>query len=116
VWPEECTRERTKATPSGGWLGLIVLDGATYLLLVLMLVCNYALPRANALKVLLIAITTLVPIVMFSSAGDIFWTAGALMSAGSLPGEHLGAKLSSHRRAREWVFRLLVAVILCRGG
>jgi len=96
----------------GFWLGFIVLDGATYLLLALILVCHYALPQANALKVLLIAVTTLVPIAMFSSAGDILWTAGALMSVGSLLGGHLGARLSSHIRAREWVFRLLVAVIL----
>lgn len=96
----------------GFWLGFIVLDGATYLLLVLMLVCNYDLPQANALKVLLIAVTTLVPIAMFASADDIFWTAGALMSAGSLLGGHVGARLSSHTRAREWVFWLLVAVIL----
>lgn len=37
----------------GAWIGLIVIDGATYLLLVLILVCGYALPHANALKVLL---------------------------------------------------------------
>ncbi len=96
----------------GFWLGFIVLDGATYLLLVLMLGCHYALPQANALKVLLIAVTTMVPIAMFSSAGDILWTAGALMSAGSLLSGHLGARLSSHSQARAWVFRLLVAVIL----
>jgi uncharacterized membrane protein YfcA len=34
----------------GAWIGLIVIDGATYLLLVLILVCGYALPHANALK------------------------------------------------------------------
>jgi uncharacterized protein len=96
----------------GFWLGFIVLDGATYLLLVLMLVCNYDLPQANALKVLLIAVTTLVPIAMFARAGDIFWSAGALMSAGSLLGGHVGARLSSHPQARAWVFWLLVAVIL----
>ena len=44
---------------------------------------HYDLPQANALKVLLIAVTTLVPIAMFASADDIFWTAGAFMSAGS---------------------------------
>ena len=84
----------------GFWLGFIVLNGATYLLLVLMLVCNYDLPQANALKVLLIAVTTLVPIAMFASADDIFWTAGAFMSAGSLLGGHVGARLSSHTGPR----------------
>lgn len=95
----------------GFWLGFLVLDGATYLLLVLMLVCHYALPQANALKSLLIAATTLVPIVMFSGAGDIYWTEGSVMSAGAILGGYLGARLSNHVKAREWVFRLLVLVI-----
>src|SRR3984957_10579934 len=34
----------------GFWLGFIVLDGATYLLLVLILMFHYDLIRANALK------------------------------------------------------------------
>jgi uncharacterized membrane protein YfcA len=96
----------------GFWLGFIVLDGATYLLLVLMLACHYALPQANALKSLLIAVTTLVPILMFSGAGEMLWAEGAVMSAGSIAGGHLGARLSGHVKAKEWVFRLLVAVIL----
>ena len=49
---------------------------------------------------LLIAVTTLVPIAMFASADDIFWTAGAFMSAGSLLGGHVGARLSSHTGPR----------------
>jgi len=96
----------------GFWLGFIVLDGATYLLLVLMLVCHYRLPQANALKSLTIAATTLVPILMFSRAGDVFWAQGVAMSAGSIAGGHLGAKLSNQARAKEWAFRLLVLVIL----
>src|SRR5258707_308540 len=38
----------------GIWLGFIVLDGATYLLLVLILLFRFDLPHANALKVLLL--------------------------------------------------------------
>jgi uncharacterized membrane protein YfcA len=96
----------------GVWLGLIVLDGATYLLLVLILVCNYALPQANALKVLLIAVTTLIPIVMFSGAGDIAWAEGGVLAAGSVAGGHAGALLSNKAEAKRWAFRLLIAVIL----
>jgi uncharacterized membrane protein YfcA len=35
-----------------------------------------------------------------------------LSFVGSLLGGHFGAKLSSHEKARTWVFRILVAVIL----
>jgi uncharacterized protein len=96
----------------GAWLGFIVLDGATYLLLVLILVCHYDLARANALKVLLASIATLVAIVMFSGVGDTRWLEGSLMSAGSVLGGYLGARLSSQPLAKVWAFRALWTVIL----
>ena len=55
----------------GFWLGFIVLDGATYLLLVLILIFRYDLVHANALKALLGVATTLVPILMFAGHGSI---------------------------------------------
>jgi len=58
----------------GVWLGFLVLDGATYLLLVLILLFRYDLPHANALKVFLLVTTTFVPIVLFMGAGNIRWT------------------------------------------
>jgi uncharacterized membrane protein YfcA len=96
----------------GFWLGFIAVDGATYLLLVLMLTCHYALPQANALKALLLAVSTAVAIVMFARGGEILWTEGAIMSIGSLIGASLGARLSNHPQARAWTFKLLVTVIL----
>ena len=96
----------------GVWLGFIVLDGATYLLLVLIVLFGYDLPHANALKVFLLVTTTLVPIALFSWAGNIRWTEGLLLSAGSLLGGHFGAKLSNHEKARRWVFRILVSAIV----
>jgi uncharacterized protein len=96
----------------GVWLGFIVLDGATYLLLVLILLFRFDLPRANALKVLLLVTTTLVPIALFTQRGDIWWKEGLLLSAGSILGGYLGARLSARPQARLWVFRVLVAVIL----
>jgi uncharacterized protein len=96
----------------GVWLGFIVLDGATYLLLVLILLFRFDLPHANALKVLLLVTTTLVPIVLFTRHGDIWWKEGLLLSAGSILGGYLGARVSAQERARIWVFRTLVAVIL----
>jgi uncharacterized membrane protein YfcA len=95
----------------GAWIGLIVIDGATYLLLVLILVCGYALPQANALKVLLIAVTTLVPVLFFSGTGEIAWAEGSVLALGSIAGGHAGAHFSSHPAAKTWAFRLLVVVI-----
>jgi uncharacterized protein len=96
----------------GAWLGFIVLDAATYLLLVLILVCRYDLAHANALKVLLASVATIVAIIMFSRVGDTRWLEGSLMSAGSVLGGYLGARLSSHPLAKLWAFRALETVIL----
>ena len=88
------------------------LDGATYLLLVLILMFHYDLIRANALKALLGVATTLVPIAMFTGHGSIRWPEGLVMSAGSIGGGYIGARLTMHERAKFWVFRILVAVLL----
>jgi len=96
----------------GFWLGFIAVDGGTYLLLVLMLTCHYALPQANALKALCLAVCTAVAIATFAQGGQILWTEGAIMSIGSLIGASLGVRLSNHPQARAWTFKLLVTVIL----
>ncbi len=48
--------------------------------------------------------STLVPIILFAQAGNIWWTEGLILSAGSLVGGHFSAKLSSHEKAHTWVF------------
>jgi uncharacterized protein len=96
----------------GFWLGFIVLDGATYLLLVLVLMFHYTLIRANALKALLSVPTTLVPILMFAGHGSIQWREGLIMSAGSIAGGYIGARLTMHERAKYWIFRILVVVLI----
>jgi uncharacterized membrane protein YfcA len=96
----------------GFWLGFIVLDGATYLMLVLILMFRYDLIHANALKALLGVTTTLVPIIIFAGAGSIRWPEGLIMSAGSIAGGHIGARLTMHERAKVWIFRTLIVVLL----
>jgi hypothetical protein len=96
----------------GFWLGFIVLDGATYLLLVLILMFHYDLIRANALKALLAVATTLVPILMFTGHGSIRWPQGLVLSAGSVVGGYIGARLTMLERAKYWVYRVLVAVLI----
>ena len=91
----------------GIWLGLIVLDGATYLLLI----CSYDLQEANALKMVIVVVTTLIAIAMFWSKGDVWLAEGVVLSVGSIVGGHFGAKLSSRPAARKWAFRLLIVAI-----
>ena len=96
----------------GFWLGLIAIDGATYLLLVMVLLFHYDLVHANALKALLGFLSTLVPVVLFAGHGSIHWPMGLIMSAGSMCGGYLGARLTMHAQAKFWIFRILIVVLV----
>lgn len=95
----------------GVWLGLIVIDGATFILLVLILVCSYAFPQANAIKAVIMTLTGLVSVAMFWSGGEVRVAEGGFMSIGAILGAYFGAKLSSHAKSRKWAFNLLVLTI-----
>jgi uncharacterized membrane protein YfcA len=95
----------------GVWLGFIVLDGATYMLLALTIAVGLPLIHANAIKSAALVPTTIVAMLVFAYKGDIDWTIGAIMGLGSIVGAVLGARLATSPQARRWVFILLVIVI-----
>jgi uncharacterized membrane protein YfcA len=96
----------------GVWLGFIVLDGATYMLLALTLVVGLPLIQANAIKSAALVPATVVAMMVFAAKGNIDWTLGAILGVGSVVGGILGARLATSPHARVWVFRLLVVGIL----
>ena len=96
----------------GFWLGLIVLDGATYMLLALIAFVHLPLVKANAYKNLAILLTSIIALASFSVKGQVNWEIGGLMAIGSIVGAFLGAKLSLNPLAKVWTFRFLVVVIL----
>ncbi len=95
----------------GVWLGFIVLDGATYLLLALTLAVGLPLVHANAVKSATLVPTTVIAMAVFAFKGNVDWTLGAIMGLGSVAGGVLGARLATSPQARKWVFLLLVFVI-----
>jgi len=95
----------------GIWLGFIVLDGATYLLLALTLIVGLKLVHANAVKSAVLVPVTMVAMLVFAYKGNIDWTLGALMGVGSVLGGFLGARLSTSPGAKRHIFALLVVVI-----
>jgi uncharacterized protein len=95
----------------GAWLGFIVLDGATYLLLALTLIVGLSLIQANAIKSALLIPSTIIAMLVFGYKGNLNWTLGAMMGASSIAGGVLGARLAMSLQARRWVFILLVVVI-----
>lgn len=68
----------------GLWLGFIVLDGATYLLMALTLAAGLTLVSANAVKSAVLVPTTLIAMLVFAYKGDIDWELGAVMGVGSI--------------------------------
>ena len=95
----------------GVWLGFIVLDGATYLLLALTLAVGLPLVHANAIKSAVLVPATLIAMFVFAYKGSIDWGLGVIMGAGSVVGGLLGARLATSPQARKWVFWLLVVII-----
>ena len=95
----------------GAWLGFIVLDGATYLLLALTLAVGLSLVSANAIKNAVLVPTTIVAMVIFAYNGNIDWTIGAVMGIGSVAGAKLGARLATSPEAKKYVFYLLIVVV-----
>jgi uncharacterized protein len=95
----------------GVWVGFIVLDGATYMLLALTLAVGLSLVQANAIKAAVAVPTTTMAMIVFAYRGDIDWTIGAILGAGSVLGGILGARLTMAPRAKRYVFALLVIVI-----
>ena len=96
----------------GAWIGFIVLDGATYLLLALVLAVRLPLPEANAIKNFLLVPTSLVALAVFAADGSIHWTVGLVMGAGSMAGGLLGARMSLSPHARERITLVLTLVIV----
>jgi uncharacterized protein len=96
----------------GFWLGFIVLDGATYLLLALVLSVRLPLVEANAVKNFLTVPTTAVAMLIFASRGSVDWSLGAFLGVGSVVGGFLGSRLAVSDQARRWIVGLLVVVIV----
>lgn len=110
--PRYGLREKVLFLVIGTWLGFIVLDGATYLLLCLTLAVGLPLTNANAVKSFVLVPTTLVAVLLFAFKGSIDWRVGVCMAVGSIVGGLLGARLASSSVAKVWVFRILVLVIM----
>lgn len=104
-------REIAMVFAIGVWMGFIVLDGATYMLLALTVGMGLSLVPANAIKAAVAVPGTFVAMAVFATKGDIDWTIGAIMGLGSIAGGMLGARLTMAPRAKRYVFWLLVVVI-----
>lgn len=107
-----CWRDALLFAAIGFWLGFIVLDGATYLLLALVLAVGLPLLSANAIKSFALVPTALASLALFAWRGAVDWRIGAAMALGAILGGLLGARLAAAPHAKRYVYVLLVLVML----
>lgn len=95
----------------GVWLGFIVLDGATYLLMVLTLGVGLSLVPATAVKSVVLVASTSVSMAIFTYHGEINWTLAILTGIGSIAGGVAGARFTMSPNTRRYIFCLLASTI-----
>ncbi len=97
-----------------GVYGAFIQAGVgVFILAAMVLGTGYSLIHANAVKLVLILIITLVALVIFINQGLIDWGLGLLMAIGQGIGAWLAARFATqYKNANVWVHRLLIAVIV----
>lgn len=97
----------------GFYGGFIQMGMGIFFLAAMVLGAGYDMIRANAIKVLVVAVFTLLIIVVFQWTGRIDWEAGLLIASGQAAGGYLTAKYASrYPEAKVWAYRLLIVVVI----
>lgn len=96
----------------GIWTGFIVLDGGTYLLLLLVFSVGFSVLGANAAKSAIMATIAAVTLPVLAVGHHIEWGAAGVMSVGALAGGLLAARVAMVPGAARWVYRLIVVILI----
>lgn len=96
----------------GIWIGFIVLDGGTYLLVLLVLSVRLDLLGANAAKAAIMAATAVVSLPVLAAGHHVDWGAASVLSAGALAGGLVAARIALFPGAARWVYRLIVVILV----
>lgn len=100
----------------GFYGGFLQAGVGIFLLAALVLLAGEGLVRANAIKVLLVAVFTLPPLAVYLYSDLIVWVPGLLLALGSAIGGWLGTKLTVSWGPRfvRWVLLTVIAVSASR--
>ena len=82
-----------------------------FFILALTTVAGLDLVRGNAVKVLVILVTTSLSLVLFAWAGKVEWAQGAALAVGSFAGSLLGVRLTV-LKGHAWVQGVVTAAII----
>ena len=96
----------------GIWTGFIILDGGTYLLILLVLSVRFDVLSANAAKAAIMLTVAAITLPVLAIGHHVEWGAAGLMSAGALTGGLLAARVAMIPGAARWVYRLIVVILV----
>lgn len=96
----------------GIWIGFIVLDGGTYLLVLLVLSARFDLVGANAAKAAIMAGTSAVSLPVLAAGHHVEWAAASVLAVGALAGGLAAARLALFPGAARWIYRLIVVILI----
>jgi uncharacterized protein len=88
----------------GVYAGLVVLGSGFFMLAALVLLTGYDLRHGNAMKAFILLV--------FAESREVDWPAGIPLALGSAAGAYVAARLVTQERAKAWVYRFLVLVVV----
>lgn len=97
----------------GFYGGFIQMGAGLFYLAALVLLAKYNLVEANAIKVFMVLVYTIVVLAIFHWNGLVDWKAGGLLAIGQLTGGYLTAQFASkYKKANVWAYRILVLIVI----
>ena len=97
----------------GVYGGLIQMGMGVFFLAVLVLLDGYTIIHANAIKVTVVLLFTILMVIIFQIRGYMEWPIGLLLGTGQFIGGWYTAKIASrHPSAEKWAYGLLVVIVV----
>jgi uncharacterized protein len=96
----------------GVYAGLVVLGSGFFMLAALVLLTGYDLRHGNAMKAFILLVVGLQSLFVFAESSEVDWSAGVPLALGSAVGAYVAARLVTQERAKVWVYRFLVLVVV----
>jgi uncharacterized protein len=96
----------------GVYAGLVVLGSGFFMLAALVLLTGYDLKHSNAMKAFILLVVGLQSLFVFAESSEVDWSAGVPLALGSAVGAYVAARLVTRERAKVWVYRFLVLVVV----
>jgi uncharacterized membrane protein YfcA len=95
----------------GIWTGFIVLDGGTYLLILLVLSVGFDVLGANAAKATMMAAVSAVTLPVLALGHHVEWRSAAFLSVGAVAGGLVAARVALIPGVGRWIYRLIVLIL-----